>query len=368
MFKNKKEVEEVLVLSKRVLKIASFLLLFVSFYLFLKITKELLIWEFLLTILKILSPLFIGLLIAWLLEPLVKYLKEKGFKRLYGALVVYLILLFLLVILLSLIIPLFLEQIDDFARGLPLILTSIKSWINNIIDKFGKASSLNMLHFKKEIFNSLEQFGNNLPLMISNFLGIFIQKLGLFIVALVIGFYFLIGFDSNDNFLNVFPLSLQDKARDLLNEFNTSMRKFVQGMFLTSFLIFIVCGGGFYFIGLKGALLFSFICGITNVIPFIGPYIGGVPVIIVAFSQSLRMGVMALLIIVVVQFIESMLVQPLLMSRMMKLHLITIMAGLLIFGYYWGGVGMILATPIIATGKLIINYFYEKGKGEKYGI
>ena len=82
--------------------------------------------------------------------------------------------------------------------------------------------------------------------------------------------------------------------------------------------------------------------------------------VIVAFSQSPQIGVLVLLIIVIVQFIEGNFLHPLLLSKMMKLHPVTIMLGLLVFGYYWGVIGMVLATPLIASIKSIFSYFNER--------
>ena len=131
---------------------------------------------------------------------------------------------------------------------------------------------------------------------------------------------------------------------------------------ISTTIVFIISTIGFYFIGLKGALLFGFFCGVTNIIPFIGPYLGGIPAVIAGLSQSFHIGILVLIIIIVVQLIESNLIHPFLMSKVMKLHPVTIMVGLLFFGYYFKIIGLIVATPIIASVKTIASYFIEKRK------
>ena len=81
---------------------------------------------------------------------------------------------------------------------------------------------------------------------------------------------------------------------------------------------------------------------------------------IVGFSQGPLTGLLTLLVVFVVQFLEGNLLQPVIMSKTTKLHPVTIMVGLLIFGHFFGIVGMVLSTPIIAAIKIIIIYFIEK--------
>ena len=178
---------------------------------------------------------------------------------------------------------------------------------------------------------------------------------------MIIGFYLLVGFDNaNELMITWLPKRMQNDARDLLNEVNTSFRRFIKGAFYDCSLVFVVTSIGFMLVGLKGALLFGLFCGITNVIPYAGPYIGGIPAVIVGFSQGPLTGLLTLLVIFVVQFLEGNLLQPVIMSKTTKLHPVTIMVGLLIFGHFFGIVGMVLSTPIIAAIKIIIIYFIEK--------
>lgn len=373
MFGRKKEqkdldvqsLNEIITLGKKILEIVYIFVIIVGMYAITVLLKELNIINFLLKTLKIIFPLFIGVIVAWLFDPFVKFLKHKGIKRVFGATIAYVLIIIVFSILLSAIIPIILEQVNDFAKSIPAILANVRVWADSAFDKLGNISNLDMTAAKTEIFLSIERLGTELPSTLPgsvvNFLGSFFSGLGIFVVGLVIGFYLLVSFDNfNDSIITFLPNRFRNDARDLINEVNTSMRKFVQGTLLAAILIFIISTIGFYIAGLKGALLFGMFCGLTNVIPFIGPYIGGIPAVIVGFSQSTSIGIFVLIIIFIVQFIEGNLLQPLLMSRMMKLHPVTIMLGLLVFGYYWGVIGMLLSTPIIAATKSIFGYFNEK--------
>ena len=125
-------------------------------------------------------------------------------------------------------------------------------------------------------------------------------------------------------------------------------------------LVFVLSSLGFVISGLKAPLLFGLFCGLTDVIPYLGPYIGGAPAVIVGFSQSTITGIITLVAVVIIQFIEGNFLQPLIMSKQLKLHPVTIMLGLLVFGYFFGVIGMVLATPIMATIKVVFTFFDER--------
>lgn len=356
---------EIIILSKKILNIVYIFVFILGIYAITVLLKELNIITFIVKTLRIISPLFIGIFVAWLFDPFVKWLKQKGVKRILGATIAYLLILVALIVLVDAIVPLLLEQVNDFARSVPSIIGTVSSWIDNLFVNLTKMSNVDLSTVRGEVFGSFEKIGNqlssNLPREVVNFLVSFFSGLGEFVVGLIIGFYLLISFDSfNDTIITFLPNKYRNDTRDLINEVNTSMRKFVQGTLLSALIIFVVTTVGFYIVGLKGSLLFGLFCGITNVIPIVGPYIGGIPAVIVGFSQSMQIGVLVLIIIVVIQFLEGNFLQPLLMSRMIKMHPVIIMVGLLIFGYYWGIIGMALSTPIIAAIKSIFSYFNDK--------
>ena len=108
------------------------------------------------------------------------------------------------------------------------------------------------------------------------------------------------------------------------------------------------------------ALLFSIVISLTNIIPFIGPYIGGVPAVLVGLSVNLKLGITITIIVILLQFVESSFIHPLIMSKSLNLHPISIIISLIIFGYLFGVLGMIFATPIMASIKIIASYYNEK--------
>ena len=362
---DKKKLNELINLSRNTVKILYILLIILGIYAIIRLTKEIRILEFIITILKVIAPLFIGFIIAWLFDPLVKWLQKRGMRRTIGTAVTYVILLGLIALIIGGLIPLLSEQINEFIKTIPNIIEQVRLILDETLGRLGIVDGLDVDSIKKDTLDKIIEIATNITSDIPSSLVSIVKNIfsgmGSIIVGLVIGFYLLMSFDNiNDTLITLFPKKIQRNTHEIIYEINTSLRKFVIGAALDALLIFIVSAIGFGIIGLKAPLLFALFCAITNIIPYAGPYIGGIPAVIVGFSQGVSTGILTLTIIVIVQFLEGNFIQPLVMSKTTKLHPVTIMIGLLIFGHFWGIMGMFISTPAIAVLKAIFTYFDDK--------
>ena len=351
--------------SEKLLKIAYLFVVVVGIYALTKLFKEWKIFDFIFEMLKVISPVFIGLLVAWLLDPIVKWLRKKGVRRSLGTILSYIVIIGGIILLIGTIIPVLTDQISDFAKLIPTVVDTVKDWINSFFNSLDRIDGFDALTVKDNLFKRIEDFSLNLtetlPTSAINILKSTFSGIGNVVIGLIIGFYFLLGFENvDDTLITLLPKKHQNETKKVVGDVNVSLRNFVSGALLDCTFVFIITSIGLAFIGLKAPLLFGLFCGITNIIPYAGPYIGGAPAVIVAFSQSPLIGVLTLILIVVIQFLEGNLLQPIIMSKTTKLHPVTIMIGLLIFGHFWGILGMVVSTPIISAFKAIFAHFNEK--------
>ena len=368
--KNNKEldiekVNEAVSLLDSILKIAYIFIIIVALFFIIRLFKELHIKSLIIVILKILAPLFIGLFIAWLFAPMVKKLQKKGIKRSLGTTIIYIVFLGLIGLLVGSILPILRDQINDFIQTLPSIFESVKEWISDILVKLSKIDGFNADVIKSNVFAKMEDFSTSLtttlPDTAVNTVKVFVSGLGTFVIGLIIGFYLLMGFENAGELLiTLLPKKYQKDAKELGDEVNNSLRKFINGALIDAFFVFVITSIAFVLVGLRAPLLFGLFCGITNVIPYAGPYIGGIPAVIVGFARNPITGILTLISIVVIQFLEGNFMQPVIMSKTTKLHPVTIIVGLLIFGHFFGIIGMVISTPLIAVLKSIIVFIMGK--------
>lgn len=360
-----KKINEIVKSGNNILKLLFVLLVIVGIYAITLIFKEWKILSFILLMLKILSPFFIGIVIAWLLDPCVKFLHKRGINRVLGTIIVYLVMLVILYLLLTTIFPLLLSQINEFITTLPAVFDDIIIWSNNFVDRFKNINFIDVEAIKTDLVLSMNSFvgsmTTDIPTMVVDLVKGLFSTVGIFALGLMIGFYLLFDFDNVGRVLiTLLPVGIRKDVLSLFIEANDSLFNYIKGTLLVSALIFVLSSLVFAFVGLKAPLLFGLICGITNVIPYIGPYLGALPATIVAFTQGIPTGLITVIGIVAMQFVEGNFIQPLIMSKTMKLHPVTILIGLLIFGYFFGILGMIIATPLVAIIKSIAVFFENK--------
>lgn len=372
MFRNKKEKEidvtslnHILRTGKKLMNIGYFMAILALIILGTFLIKEWKILRILKEFIIVISPIFIGFLVAWLFEPLVKKLQAKKVPRLLGCILSYLIILGVIFLIAYMFIPSLITQIKDFVAAAPEIFKELTKLATNIIEKFDTNHLVNIKDVKKEITSIISNFGmglvSNLPEYALS-IGKTIINGGLnFVLGLMIGFYLLFDFDKvNENIDKMLPKTWKENFRELTKRINTSLRSYVQGVLLVMFLVFLTQSIGLTLAGMEAPLLFALFCAVTDIIPYFGPYIGGIPAVIVGFTISPITGICVLISILVVQLLENNFYQPLIMGHTMQLHPVTIMLGLLIFEHFFGILGMVIATPVIACIKVLLIFINEK--------
>ena len=359
------EINTVISLSKKILKLLYVAMIVAIVFLGTILLREWGIFTFIKTLLKVMSPFFIGFVLAWLFDPAVKKLQKKGMPRIAGSLLVYAIFLTILVIFMRVLVPTLYTQINEIVGNLPSIFNDVKAEVNKIFESLNDMNGIDLTSVKLKMFSTLENWFDNfttsLPEITLNFITNFFSSLVTIGFGLIIGLYMLFDFDSiAGHLVNILPDKFEEDAHRLIGNISREVRKCVNGTITVATMVFICDSIGFAIIGLQAPILFGLFCGLTDLIPYIGPYIGGICAVIIGFSQSTFIGVMTLIICVIVQIMENFVLQPIIMSKTMKLHPVTIIIGLLIFEHFFGIVGMILATPIIALIKVIYYFVAEK--------
>lgn len=369
MFKKKNELDtnglnEIIYLGKNILKL-SFIILIIGIILAgTVLLKELGVFKFIGSVLNVLAPLFIGFIVAWLFAPLVDKMTKKGMSRILASMIVYVIFIAFLIVFFRIFIPIIYNELNELIKTLPSITEKITDFINSTFDKID-SDAFNIEAIKTNILDAITNYGtsisSNLPTTIVTIMSNLVSGLGTIFFGLIIGLYMLFDFDNVTNLLlKVIPVKHQVEVASLVEKIGSEVRKCVNGTLLVACMVFVCDTIGFSIIGLKSALLFGLFCGITDLIPYIGPYLGTAVATVVGLTQSPLIGLGVFIIACVVQLIESYVLQPIVMSKATNLHPVVIICGLLIFGHFFGIIGMILASPIMSVIKVIFEFIIEK--------
>lgn len=362
---NTKKVNELVITSNRILSILYILFIILLVYVVSLIFKEWGILSFIGKMLSIISPLFIGFLLAWLLNPMVQKLQKRGINRTISVIISYLVLVVGIYLIFAFTIPSLGTQISDILAAVPNIVEDVKGWIDNIFLKLSNLSLQNLDNIKSTFMLKINTFAQDiekgLPSTAMNIVSALASGIGKILLSLILGFYILFDYDKfKDNFIKLFPKKYREEVKVLASRLSESLFSFVNGTLWLSLLLFVVSIIGFSLIGLNAPVLISFICVVTNLIPYIGPYMGAAVAGAIGFAESPLIGTLTLIFILVVQTIDGNLLQPLVMSKKMNLSPITIIISLIVFEYFFGIIGMVIATPVVAILKVIYEFFDEK--------
>lgn len=355
----------VIVLSKKILKVLFVVVILACALLAVILFDKFNLGSIILNILSVAAPLFIGFVLAWLLNPAVTFLNKKGVKRALGSVFVFVMFLIVVFLIIKFMLPMLYKQINEFIEIVPSLFLQVTNFIHENFLKLN-ATGFDFTGVESKIYDALENFGadltTKLPSIIIGGVSSVVSSVWSLLLGFIVGFYLLIDFDGMKKIFNIVPKKHKNTVRKLMHELDETCKDFVQGTLLISFVIFVITSILFAIIGLPSPMLFGLICGITNIIPYIGPWVGGAIAAIVGFTVSPLVGILTIVIAFASQQIDGIILQPLIMGKTMKLHPVTIMIGLLVFGYFFGMLGMILATPTIACLKVILVYINNKYK------
>lgn len=367
---DKEGVNEIIHLSQKLLRIFYVFVVVAIIIGILMAIKSLKLFNILSGIVKVISPLFIGFILTWLFYPLQKKMVDNGFPKAVSAIIIFLLVVGFIILFVYIFVPVLYKQINDLINMLPSVFSNITNLISKNLDKLN-INGLNISEIKHSIVTSGQKIIVSITTGLPNSLIIVVKSIisaiGIIALSLVIMIYMLMDFD---NITFNFEKFLRKKGAEdyikLLNNIGYNARKVVNGTLLVAFMVFVCDTIGFAIVGLNAAVLFGLFCGITDLIPYIGPYIGGAAAVIVGFTQSPFVGIATLVVAALVQLVESYVLQPVVMSKAMQLSPITIIVGLLLFGYFFGIVGMIIATPCMSIIKEIIIFISRKRKNNDY--
>jgi predicted PurR-regulated permease PerM len=169
----------------------------------------------------------------------------------------------------------------------------------------------------------------------------------------------------------VVPLQHEDKTQTIVNETSTMITRYVMGL-LIQLTVFAVCvGGGLSILGVPNAILIGFLGGLFNLVPYIGPIVASGLGVLLTISSNLDLEfytqmkpliIKVLLTFWSVQFLDNFILHPYIFSNSVKAHPLEIFMIVLVGAHLGGAAGMILATPLYTTGKIILKAFFREYK------
>ncbi|MPW26301.1 AI-2E family transporter [Alkalibaculum sp. M08DMB] len=314
-------------------------------------------------IINVISPFIFALVVAYLLDPLVRFIEKKGVKnRALSILLVFIIIIGLIIGLFMTVIPNITKDVSVLIADIPNIINSVEHFINNFREGntvFQSVDFSNYIDIDNELANLSDGLISVLGAMSTKLIA-GTGKLVDIIMVPIITFYYL---KDKEDFVSlgskIIPRKFKTKLKAILSDIDVVLGGFIRGQLLIALFVGILTGIACRIIGLPYSITIGMIAGLTNVIPYFGPWIGGIFPIILALITNPVLILWTLVAIIIIQQIESTFLSPQIMSHSVGLHPIAVIFSILLFGNIFGVIGMIIGVPIAGTIKVLIKYVIE---------
>jgi len=318
------------------------------------------IFFYILFLIKDILVLFLfAIIISILFNPLINFLQSKRIPRYIGVILSYGAVLFLIGFIISLIVPLLSQEIQQIVHFLP----QYYEKTSPILRAMGIEASANLDDFMGTYINDLKKIaGNILNAIIAIFGGIF----SAFFIIIIAGFFSWEEKIIEKTFILIFP----KKYENLVSGLWEKTQQKVSGWFLTRIIACIFVGVLTFFslflLNIKYSITLGVIAGFLNFVPVVGPIISGLLLFLLTYSESLVQAIFVIVIFILIQQIENNILTPLLTKKFIDLSPILVFLSLAIGVKLWGILGAILAVPLFGVlFEFLKEYFEERKKQEE---
>lgn len=321
---------------------------------------------------SVLFAIVFAVVMAYILNPLVVWLEKKGLKRPVAILLIYLVIAGVLVFLFVLVLPRTVEETTKFLRALPGLLTTGTSNLLNFLDQqFGAMVDLEELTNRvnqmiNDSIGTIQQTLFNFAGSVTGYLGgLFTRIVGIFIFP-IITYYFL---NDKEKFtrliVDAIPANRKQGMSAMAKDIDISLSQFVRGRLLMAVFVGVTTTIFLFIFKIEFAIVIGLITGIADIIPYIGPFMGFLPAVLLALMQGPVAAVRIAIVFVLIQWVENNLLGPKLLGDSTGLHPFVVLMCLVIGGSLFGFLGMIFSVPIVSAARIIWIYYKDSVHNRK---
>ena len=309
----------------------------------------------------ILIPFLVGGFLYYITNPLVKFLQDKlKINRMIGILITLSLLFGLIALGVIYLLPILINQLSSLINSTQGLYWEIQSFVNQL-SKNPLFRNLNIQSTIQQLNLSYVDILQNILNSVTNSLGSVLSAVVNTLMILIMTPIFLVYFLMDGH--KLLPMLertvlKRDKLNisSLLTNLNATVARYISGISIDALIIGALAYIGYSVIGLKYALVFAIFSSLANLIPYVGPSIGLIPMVITyAFTDPQKM-VAALIYMLIIQQVDGNILYPRIVGGVMKVHPITIMVLLLLSSNIYGVLGMIVAIPTYSILKEIAKF------------
>ncbi len=310
------------------------------------------VWE----ILRIMKPILWGVAISYVMNSFCIFLMKKtGLNWPMSILLGYVFLILFIIVFIWGLVPIISQNISDFMKSLPGVLDGLAKFVVDLekrLEEGPLALMVSQISLKNILDPSLGRMGNLIN-NLSNYIMVFLKGLSQVIVGMIISIYMLLNKEHIKSTVFRFMRirlnpSREKRIGDFIRKADKTFGGFLVGKLIDSMIIGLIAFIGFIILRVPYPVLMAIIIGVTNIIPYFGPLIGGAPVVIFLFFISPQQAIITGIFIFALQQVDGYVIGPRILGESLGISPFWVILGVTIGGGFFGLVGMILGVPTLA--------------------
>lgn len=305
-----------------------------------------------------------GLLYYWFF-PVVDWLNQQGVSRGLAIIILYCTIVTIFVLIINFAGPVLQRQIASLVGNAPRMANQLRvrllelqetEWVERVLGGW----TVTLEDMINQVANLVSNILTTLAANITPIISITTNVITTILIIPFILFYMLLdGSKLPDTLVRFLPSRHRKEAKNVLHDMDRALSSYIQGQALVSLCVGVLALIGYLIIGLDYALILAIVATVTNVVPLVGPIIGTTPAVIVGLISSPGMALRALIVMVVVQQVESLIISPRVMGKKFSSHPVSIILLIIAAGKLAGLLGILLAIPTFAVLRVVISHVYS---------
>jgi predicted PurR-regulated permease PerM len=308
----------------------------------------------------VVAVLFMAIILTATFDPAIDWMSKKKIVRPLGVFIIYVAMFFLLGLLIFFIVPPLFGQFKDFAQNIPAYSETLAKTFQGI-EQYAKSYGIefNSHNFLQDILGSIFQSSGQI---FSTTAGVFHFFIYAFVV-LALTFYMSVKEDGMKKFLtSITPKRNQEYVISVSKRINEKIGKWLAGQLLLMLIIFILDFIALSIFSIPYALILALLAGLLEIVPYLGPIISATLASLIGFLISPVTGFIVLGVLTIIQQLESHIIVPQLMKKVVGLNPIAVILALLIGAKLGGTLGAVLSVPIATAVGVFFSDLVEKNE------
>jgi len=312
---------------------------------------------------EILILFFVALVFSSALDPWVDWLKKKKFPRSLSVLLIYFILFGAMAVALYLIIPPIIKEVNDMSASFPSYFDTITSKFNDLKNYSAKYGLLNNIKGSLDLISGyLSSTASGIFLTVTNIFGGIFS----FILILVLTFYMVVEESAMKKLVwSIAPAKHQPYLMQLINRVQIKMGYWLRGQLILALALSVMAYLGLLILGINYALILAILVGLFSFIPYMGAILGSLPTVLIAFTQSPILAVLAIILFYIIHFVEGNFLYPKIMEKAVGLNPIISIVAMLAGFKLAGAIGAILSIPVTTAIAVFVKDIFDGKEGNK---